>query len=399
MKPEDKEKTQTELAQKFVEATDTVKATAEEIKGRMEKGEKLSSDAKEAADEALTKFNELSLQVKDIEQKASRRGSDGESVQKSLGERFAESGEFKAFAENPRGQKHAKISLKAENITSATTATAGAAGALIQPTRVSGIIAPPNQRLTMRDLIMSGTTDSNSIEYMRETGFTNAATAQAKEGDKKAQSDIKFAEVVAGVKTLAHYVKVSRQVLDDAAQLRSHIDGRLLYGLKLVEDRQILNGDGTAGNLLGIIPQATAFADPTAMASYTLIDQLRLAQLQAVLAEYPASGQVLHPIDWAKIELTKDNEGRYIIGQPQGSIAKTLWGIPVVDTPAMASGKFLVGAFDLGAQIFDRMQAMIELGFENDDFTRNMLTILCEERLALAVYRPEAFIYGTLAAK
>ena len=172
-----------------------------------------------------------------------------------------------------------------------------------------------------------------------------------------------------------------------------------MYGLKLKEEEQLLNGDGLNGNLHGIIPQATAFSNPaTAVTKYTIIDQMRLAMLQAILAEYPASGHVLNPIDWATMELLKDNEGRYIIGQPQGETDPTLWRLPVVETQAIAPTKFLTGAFNMAAQIFDAEDASIEVGFENDDFTRNLLTILCEERLALAVYRPEAFIYGTLQA-
>ena len=235
---------------------------------------------------------------------------------------------------------------------------------------------------------------------MRETGFTNNAAAQANEGDKKAQSDLKFDQVTTNVETIAHYIKASKQIMHDAPMLASYIDGRLMYGLKLVEEKQLLNGDGLNGNIKGIIPQATAFANPaTTVATYTIIDQIRYAMLQAVLAEYPASGHVLNPIDWATIETLKDNEGRYIIGQPQGEANPTLWRLPVVETQAIAPTKFLTGAFNMAAQIFDAEEASIEVGFENDDFTRNLVTILCEERLALAVYRPEAFIYGTLAAK
>ena len=100
------------------------------------------------------------------------------------------------------------------------------------------------------------------------------------------------------------------------------------------------------------------------------------------------------------MELSKDKEGRYIIGQPQGTANPTMWGLPVVSTQAMGVGKFLTGAFNMGAQVFDRQQASIAIATENeDDFVKNMITILCEERLALAVYRPEAFITGTLLAK
>lgn len=386
------------LATELEKATNKVNALGTELTGRMEKGEKGITDLKDQVDEALTLMNEAKTRLDEVEQKQARRGDDGQVEQKSLGQQMYESEQFKSFAENPRAGGRATLHVK--DITSATTAAPGSAGALTTPQVVPGIVAPPNQILHIRDLIASGTTDSNSIEYIRETGFTNSAAAQSAEGALKAKSDIQFADETSAVRTIAHHIKASRQILDDAAQLESYIGGRLMYGLKLVEDRQLLNGDGLTGNLKGIVPQATAFADPTGMANYTIMDQLRLAMLQAVLAEYPASGHVLNPIDWTLMELSKDTEGRYIIGQPQGTANPTMWGLPVVATQAMGVGKFLTGAFNMGAQVFDRQQASIAIATENeDDFVRNMITILCEERLALAVYRPEAFITGTLAAK
>lgn len=380
------------LAKEFKAATDKVKETAEDIKGKMEKGEKLSEKAKETADEALTKFNELKAQYDELEQKLSRRGAE-EPVAKSLGRQMVDSEQYKQLKDDPRGVKNAKMSVKATTITNAT------AGALVEPQVVGGVITPPERKLTIRDLLMPGQTDSSAITYMRETGFTNNAAPQANQGDKKAQSNITFDRKTENVETIAHFIKVAKQILNDASMLASSIDQRLMYGLKLKEEEQLLNGDGLNGNLHGIIPQATAFSNPAAaVTKYTIIDQMRLAMLQAILAEYPASGHVLNPIDWATMELLKDNEGRYIIGQPQGETNPTLWRLPVVETQAIAPTKFLTGAFNMAAQIFDAEDASIEVGFENDDFTRNLLTILCEERLALAVYRPEAFIYGTLQA-
>lgn len=120
-----------------------------------------------------------------------------------------------------------------------------------------------------------------------------------------------------------------------------------------------------------------------------------MAILQVVLAEYPATAFVLNPIDWAKIELTKDAGGNYIIGNPQGSLTPTLWNLPVVSTQAMAAGEFLTGAFSFAAQIFDRMDIEVLLSTENvDDFEKNLVSIRAEERLAFAVYRPEAFVTG-----
>lgn len=387
-----------ELATEFAKATENVKALGAELTGKMSAGEKSIGDLKDQVDNALTLMNEAKTRLDEVEQKQARTGSDEVEHQKSLGQQMFESEQFKSYAENPRNG--ARATLQVKDITSATTAAPGSAGALTTPQRQAGIIAPPNQMLHIRDLIASGTTNSNSIEYIRETGFTNNAAAQSAEGALKAKSDIQFADETSAVRTIAHYIKASRQILDDAAQLESYIGGRLMYGLKLVEDRQLLNGDGLTGNLKGIVPQATAFADAASLADYTVMDQLRLAMLQAVLAEYPASGHVLNPIDWAIMELSKDKEGRYIIGQPQGTTNPTMWGLPVVSTQAMGVGKFLTGAFNMGAQVFDRQQASIAIATENeDDFVKNMITILCEERLALAVYRPEAFITGTLLAK
>lgn len=392
------DKSKTQLAQEFAQATDKVKEMAEELKGKMENGEKLSQSAVTKADEALVAMNELKARLDDLEQKAYRRAGDGEPQYKSMGEEFVNSQPYLDLKDNQGHGRYAKLEIKA-TITSSTTDTNGSAGVLVTPHRVNGIITPPNQRLTMRDLIMPGTLEGNSVLYQRETGFTNNANAQSAEGEKLAQSDIKYDEQSVAVKTIGHFIKVSSQILEDASQLQSNIDGRLYYGLKLNEDRQILNGDGLGGNLKGIMPQATDFADPTSLAKYSKIDQLRLAILQVALAEYPANGFVLNPIDWATIELAKDGNGNYIIGNPQGAITPALWRLPVVETKAIGLGKFLTGAFDLGAQLYDRKLATVEAGFENDDFTRLLITLRATERLALAVYRPEAFIKGTLAEK
>ena len=382
-----------QLAQEFRTQIDGVKAIAEEFKGKAAHNDTISAGAKQSADEALTKMNELAAQVQELEQKAARRGDDKPQEIKSLGQQFVDD-KFEGI-KSAGGRGRFSMEVKA-TINSATTNAAGSAGAMVEPTRLAGIIAPPDQKLTIRDLLLQGQMDGNALQYVRETGFTNNAATVA-ELAKKPESDIKFDMVDTSAKVIAHYMKASRQILDDASQLRSYIDGRLRYGLKLVEERQLLNGDGTGQNLHGIIPQASVYAVPTGAATTlaTGLDTFRFAMLQAVLAEYPASGFVLNPVDWTNIEMLKDTSGQYLIGNPQGTTSPTVWGLPVVQTQAIAQGKFLTGAFNLGAQIFDRWQSRVEIATENeDDFVKNLVTILCEERLALAVYRPESFIYG-----
>lgn len=387
-----------EIKADHAKAVDGVKEIAEKALAEAEKGVKSSDSLKEKADEALLKMNELTEQVTTMEQKLARAAEheDRAKAAKTLGEQFVGHDPVKAMLEKGTDFR-GTVSLQTKaTITSAGTDTDGAAGALVESTRLPGVVAPNERRLTIRSLLTAGQMDGSTLEYVRETGFNNNAAPVA-ETARKSESDIKFDLVSTTAKVIAHYTKASRQILDDAAQLRTYIDNRLRYGLAFKEEGQLLNGDGTGQNLHGIIPQATAYAPAFAVTAETAIDKMRLAMLQATLAEYPATGHVMNPVDWARVEATKDADGRYIIGNPQGAIAPTLWGLPVVATQAMAVDKFLTGAFQLGAQVFDRWQARVEIATENeDDFVKNMVTMLCEERLALAVYRPEAFIYGDL---
>jgi len=361
------------------------------------KNAKQSEEAVAKVDELLSKHGELQNSLTATQQalaKLEANGAGGDVQHLSFGTQFVEGEKFKALAEQATPRGRADMTFHAA-ITSLTTDADGSAGDLVQTTRLPGVLPLPQRRMTVRDLITPGTMDGNTLEYVKETGFTNNAGMVA-EGAKKPESSIKFDLVNTSAKVIAHFVKASRQILSDASQLASIIDGRLRYGLAFKEEQQLLNGDGTGQNLLGIIPQASAFAAPFDPAgTETNIDNIRLAMLQAFLAEYPATGHVMNPIDWARIELLKDTTGRYIIGNPQGSIGATLWNLPVVETQAIPVDKFLTGAFKLGAQVFDRWLARVEVATENeDDFVKNMVTILAEERLALAVYRPEAFIYG-----
>ena len=377
---------------------DQVKEAGEKALAEAAKGIAASDEQKGRLDEMLIKFNGLQAEVKELEQLAARRGGNDEQDEyKSMGQRVVESEAFKGMDSSARKGMRIQMDRKdLMNVTGTVGAGASASNSLVGSSRQVGIIAKPNRILTIRDLLMPGQTDSGSIEYVVETGFTNNAGMQV-EGALKAKSDIAFNLKTAPVRTIAHFFKASRQLLDDAKGLASYIDGRAQYGLRLKEEQQFLSGDGTGANILGILPQATAFVANAGVTVVgpTGIDRLRLAILQAMLAEYPASGFVLNPIDWAGIELTKDGQGRYIIASPQESGTPRLWGLPVAQTQAMAANSFLTGAFDIAAQIFDRMEIEVLLSTENeDDFVKNMCTIRAESRAALAVYRPEAFVTG-----
>jgi len=363
----------------------------------LRKGEELfSADQKTKVDDALTKLNgleALSAQVTALEQKAARGGGQAE-LPKSAGQKFVDDEEVKAFLASVSGGKRVGVDVKAI-ITSLTTNADGSAGDLLVPQRLP-IIDPVERKLTVRDLLTPGRTNAMSIQYPKETGFTNsAAVASESDGSAKPQSELKFDLATETVVTIAHWVLAHRNILADAPMLASYIDGRMRYGLAYVEDNALLNGAGGA-DLNGIYTQATAStANLAVITSPTFLDVLRAAMLQASLANIPPTGIVLNPTDWFKIETTKDTAGAYIIGNPQDGTNRRLWGLPVVETPAMTVDKFLVGAFKYGAQIFDREDARVEVSTEDsDNFRKNLVTILAEERLALAVYNTLAFVKG-----
>lgn len=382
------------------EATGKFNAKAEDALQEAQKSGKLSEETKAAVDKMASEFNALREAEKtlkaamgELEQHVAQMPlANAKQVVESIGHQVISAEALKTFAASVEGNKRVSVPVKAAMISTDVP------GNIVAPDRLPGIDVSPKQRLFIRDLIAPGTTASNTIYWVQQTGFTNNAKAVA-ENTTKPYSDIEFAEKITPVRTIAHLFKASKQILDDFAQLQSQVDAEMRFGLKYVEEQEILFGDGTGAHLEGIIPQASAFSPAFTVEQQNGIDDLRLAMLQAQLARFPASGHVLHFIDWARIELTKDSLGRYILANPAGLTGPTLWGLPVVATEAAAfQGKFLTGAFSAGAQIFDREETNVVISTENaDDFEKNMITIRCEERLALAVKRPEAFVYGSFS--
>ncbi|AET90674.1 HK97 family phage major capsid protein [Burkholderia sp. YI23] len=373
-----------------------IKSWCEKATNEIKETGKVAGETKSALEKLSEEGIKANARILELEQKLARRGGGDDNVVKSIGEMMTESDDFKALAQKGRGT--ARMNIKAvSNITSATSGQGGV-GVAIAPDRQAGVQGPALRQFVVRDLIMPGRTASNAIEYVQESGFTNSAAPVA-EGAQKPQSDLSFELKTTTVKTIAHWFRASKQVLADVPLLQSYINGRAIYGLKYVEEAQLLSGDGTGQNILGLIPQATAFDDDRRVTGDTRIDTLRHAILQVRLAEYRATGIVLNPVDWEGIELQKDSTGQYIWVNVQDGGQQRMWKLPVVDTTAIAEGEFLVGAFDLAAQVFDREDAAVEVSTEDaDNFTKNMVTIRAEERLAMAVYRPESFVHGTFTA-
>ena len=390
-----------EIKNNSAQLSKTLKQQDEEIKKHGTTLDSTVNSLKELGDN----YDKLVKDLNEMNAKMQRPGGAGGGEEKgvSLGEYFSGHDAVKSMAgTGARGSAPVDVKsfykpFRAKDLTSAT----GSAGQLVTPQRQPGIVGPSGERsLRIRDLLNVQPTTSNSIEFVRETGFTNNAAIQANEGDVKGQSDLTFDLETASVKTIAHWIPASRQILDDAGQIRNYVDNRLIYGLKLKEENQILYGDGLSGSMLGLMNDA-AVQDHGARATGStdnILDWIRRSFTKVRLAEYPVTGLTMNPVNWEQVELMKGDDGHYIwINVTQGGEPR-VFRVPVVETTAMAENEFLAGAFGLGAQLWDREQANVRFSESHADyFTRNMVAILAEERLALTIERPEAFVKGNLA--
>lgn len=389
----------------FSVATDKLKETAETALRQSKDAGAATAEVKETADklliahstvqnavETLTgKMEELETSNLDLAQQIASRSPSGRKEIKSIGQQVVESDDMKAFLAG--GCKGAvKVSVN-QAITSAGAGVS--AGDIIWSDRETDqIVGFPMRRMTIRQLLTQNSTISNLVEYAKMKTRTNAA-AFVSEGVQKPESNYVWEQADAPVRTLAHFVHVTRQAMDDAAMLQGEIDSELRYGLDLVEETALLTGDGLGQNLSGLVTNATAYSAAFTPTSANMVDTLRLALLQVFLAEYPATGIVLHPTDWARIELTKDAQNNYLFVNNASIRGPTLWNQPVIDTQSMTEDDFLVGAFNAAATIYDRMGAEVMASSEDrDNFVKNMITVRAEKRLALAVKRPLALVWG-----
>lgn len=265
----------------------------------------------------------------------------------------------------------------------------------------------------VRDLFPAESTTANLLYGIRETGFTNNAAVvperRAADGTSpptggptdvyglKPKSDLTIVPITYPLATIAHIMYVHKQTLADEPRMRGLIDRDMTDGIKMVEDAQILWGDGVGDNLTGIM-NTPGIQTYTGDAADPRTAQLRRAMTRAILAYFVPTGIVMHPLDWEDLELERDETGAYrlAVNVAVGG-EQRVWRMRIIDTPAMTEGRYLLGAFGTGAKLYDREQVNIQVSTENRDmFERNAVTLRAEERLGLVVDRPESFVAGTL---
>lgn len=367
------------------------------------KGIKLDKESQDNIDKALSKANETATEVTDLAKKLDEIqksfkaqpviGSVREAIAKEIG-----SDEMKKSYEDFNKGDRKSLRLTMKEITSASVST----GMKREP-HIDTLVSMERQPLRIRNLLTVVPVQSDSVKYGKQTIRDNQARIVA-EGTSKPYSNYKWEDATANIETIAHLAKMTLQAIADAPRLAAEIESEMRYGLAFAEEVELLKGDGTTGHLSGLWHNASEYAVPVGMDTTNIlngVDRLRVAQLMIHLRFAVPDGQILNPINMAELELMRrdpDKGGGYIFGNPDTDTGVArLWRLPVVETPAMDIGEYLVGAFKYAAHLYDRMGVSALISTENDDdFETNKATMRVESRIGLGVKRPWALVKGKL---
>lgn len=308
----------------------------------------------------------------------------------SFDDRIRDDAGYKAFVARG-GQGTFSLELDADLKTLITLTTVSP-----QNARLPRVEPYPVETRTIADLMMQGTIDRGTLEYYEETTFTNAAVETA-EGSSKPEAALAWTLRTKSVSKIAVWIPATSESLADVSWLRSTLENRLTTMLQRREESQLLLGDGTPPNILGV--ENASGVQTQAKGSDPVPDAiLKAATLVRVNAlGYEPDAVAIHPNDMQDIRLLRTADGIYIFGSPSDPYtAVRLWGMEVRETTAQTEGTACVGAFGTAAQIFRRQGVTVTASTEHSTyFVDNKVAILAEERLALAIYRGSAFVKVT----
>lgn len=379
-----------ELAMKALDGIEArLKSMDDKANGELATLGKVSTDTKNALEKLGMDQRELAERLVTLEQRSTTAPTEAKAAD-GWGSQLINSAGYEAFA----GGHAQKMRVEVKN-------TLVGSNANVAPARAPGIVGGATQPLTLEAFLPATPTGSNAIEFTRENVFTNNA-AEAAEGSAKAESALTWTLVNMPVSTVAHWIKISRQLAADNRALAAYVDSRMRYGVNLKVETQLGAGDGTAPNISGILDSgnftAHGIADAALGATLKKFVLIRKVLAASWAAGYPADAIILNPTDWADMEISlmTTAAGQTMYSVSEGGVPR-LFSVPVVQSIGMTAGSFAAGAFGQAYMVHNREGVVVEMSdSDSDNFTKNLVTIRAERRLALATERPAAVRAGTL---
>lgn len=341
----------------------------EQVKSKLAEINEFATNRLEKVDGEIKTLRE---QMIDLAQKGGIPNGFGvKANNESVAAQFVQSPQFKSMLTG--APTTGRVEVKA-TITSATHD--------VQAERAPGLFNNPQRALSLLSALPSLAVNTGVFEFMQLNGYVNAAAVQVLEGDVKAEASLPTQIVQANISTIAHWIKASNQILADAPALSMQIDNLLRYGVTAKLESELINGAGGAGKILGLVPQATAFV-PTLTAK---ADKIGEAKAAMEADGWVPSLIVMNPADWFVIASERATDEQYVLGSPRDPAGPSLWGIPVLTTPAIASGTTLILDQSQVAVLNREGVTVMASREDGSNFTTNQTTLLAEARYGLAVF-------------
>jgi len=399
-----------ENMQAILDPDDGLMAKVNTVQGRLsnvkEEIEERSLDNAEWVDEVNEAVKEQKIKkvMKDMTEELHERmdeleklgemggGKSGESTGQKIADSFKSA--YDDAADPVRGNWTAD--LAGMMLKEITNVSASAGPAIIEQQR-DEIVGSDLREVTIFDLLDSVPVSTDTVDFVRVKAVTDNAGSQPGQGGTVPFSDWTFEEVRKKIETIMMKVRAAQQVLDDEERLENFVRTELRRYLLIEAEDQIITGDGTGNNLLGLVPQSVDYDNNLEVSvvdsPVTDLDRIMVAILQTQRSELPATGIIMPWLNWTSIQLIKDQDGRYIFVQPQSDTTPRLWGLPVNPTNALPEGSAHVGNYSLGATFYDRQDAEVMASTEDEDnFQRLLVTFRATMRGQVAVKREEALV-------
>jgi HK97 family phage major capsid protein len=363
-----------------------LEAAIEKFEGQLQEKGKVDSEVKAEVKALADEFKSLATSVTELAQKQTAAASQA-AKPLSAAEEFVKSEQYKALVSG--NVQRARIELK-NTVTSGSTT--------VFPDQKPGVIPGNFGPLSVRAALPSITVSSNMVNALREASWVSSA-AEVSQGASKNESDVTFEQYNVPIETVAHWIKISNQLLADAPAVVAYIETKLRDGLAQRIDAQLLNGNGSTPNLSGLTDSGN-FVAYTPASDDTLVDAINRAKYTLWASGNTPDTVIVNPADWGAMERTRESNGGgfYLYGLPGTDAMMNPFGVRVVISKDMTPGKFLIGAMQNSVVVYNRSGAVVEMGYINEDFTKNLITIRAEERLGLGVERPQAIFYGDFTA-